>query len=413
MTVPGLSARPLPEAVLERLARLRRLALAAGLAGAILLLLAWVQDPVRFYRAYLWAYTYWLGLSLGSLAVLMVILLAGGSWSLPVRRLTEAGTATLPLMTVLFLPLVPGLGHLYPWVGAEVAAHPLVQAKAAYLNLPSFLLRAGLYLLSWLVLALLLGRWSAGQDQSGDRAADQRLRALSAVGLLAYGLTVTFAGIDWLMSLEPTFWSSVWGMYLAAGQALSALALAVLAAAFLGRHPPIAGVLTPQRVGDLGNLLFTGVMVRGYLAYSQFVVIWAGNLPEEILWYLRRASAGWGSVTVLLVLLHFLVPFLVLLARPLKRSLPALAAVSGLLLVMQGADIFWLVQPAFHPQGLAVHWQHPLALLALGGLWTAVYLGRLPRLPLVPPHDPRLRPGEPQARGPRGASRQRAGVGHG
>ena len=371
------------------LVQLQRRALIAGVPGLLLCLLGVYLDPVQFFRSYLVAYLFWLGIPLGCLAILMIHHLVGGAWGAVIRRVLEAATRTLPLLLVLFVPLLFGLGDLYSWADpVEVAKDPMLQHKSAYLNTPLSLLRLAGYFAIWLVLMYGLNRGSRRQEEAPDWTAEQtvrrHLRRLSGPGLALYGLTVTFAAVDWMMSLEPLWYSTIYGMRVAVAQLLAGLALAIVVTWWLAEREPLAEVLTPDHFQDLGNFLLTFVMAWIYVAFSQYLIIWSGNLPEEILWYQRRGSGSWGWLALFLLLFHFIVPFVLLLARPLKRRAPLLAALAAGLLFVHLVELFWLVMPAFYPAGVHVHWLDIVAPVGVGGLWTALFLWQLKRRSLLP-----------------------------
>lgn len=377
------------------LARLQQRALLTGVAGAILCLVGFFLYPIHFFRAYLLAYLFWLSIALGSLALLMLQNLVRGAWGAVVQRLLEAGSRTLPLMALLFVPLLFGLPTLYSWARPEaVAADEMLQHKSLYLNVPFFALRLVVYVGVWSSLAYLLSRWSLQHDRIDDwvsgRPLRRRLQLLSGPGLVVYGLSATFAAIDWTMSLEPHWFSTIYGIVFIIGHALTALAFAVVALALLADFEPYAGVLTADHFHDLGNLLLTFVMLWAYIAFSQFLIIWSGNLTEEIPWYVHRTQGGWQWVGLLLLVFHFVLPFFLLLSRFSKRNLSILVPVAGVLIVMQWIDLFWLVMPAFYPSGLQVHWLDGVTLLALGGIWITVFVWLLQNRALLPQHDVRL-----------------------
>jgi hypothetical protein len=385
---------------------LRRPALVVGLLGLVASAIGWLLSPARLWPAYLVAYLFWLGLALGCLGIALLQTLTGGVWGLVTRRVLEAAAGTLPLLALLFVPLAFGLPTLYLWARPEaVAADPLLVRKGSYLNVPFFLARAAVYLLGWAALAALLGRWSGEQDRSGAPEQARKLRRLGAGGLPLLGLTVSFAAIDWLMSLEPDWYSTVYGGMVALGALLSAFAFTILVVAALAKRPPLAGLASPSLFNDLGNLLLAFLMLWTYLAYSQFLLIWAGNLHEETPWYLRRLEGGWLWVALALALLGFALPFLLLVFRPLKRSPRLLAGVAGLLLVMRYVDLYWLVKPVFTPPGPRPDWLDLATLLGIGGLWLAAFLRQLSAHPLLPAYDPRL-PG-PYREGRQGQARPR------
>lgn len=366
---------------------------ALGLAGCVA---GWLVAPDQLFGSYLLALQFWLGISLGSLAITMLYHLVGGSWGYPVRRVQEAAGMLLALLALLFLPLpLLGMAALYPWARpAEVAADPLLQAKQPYLNVPFFAGRAALYFAIWIGLAALLNRWSLRQDQSGDPALERRMRDLSRFGLVLYMLTVTFASIDWVMSLEPHWYSTIYGLIYVAGQGLSGFAFAILAAGLLARRSPLAGLDMPARFGDLGGLLLTFVMFWGYVTLSQYLLIWSGNLPEEVTWYVGRSQGGWSWVILAVLGLQFVLPFLLLLARRNKRSVRALTAVAALILAVHLLELFWLIMPPLRPAGLSVYWTDIAAPVGVGGVWVAAFAWLLASRPLLAPHDPRSQPAQ-------------------
>lgn len=377
------------------LVRARLPALAAGVLGLAACAAGALLDPAGTWPSYLFALMFWLGIALGSLAILMLHHLVGGGWGFGVRRLLEAAAMTLPLLLGLFAPLLLGLGYLYAWARpAEVAADAVLQHKRAYLNPAFFTARAALYFAIWIALALLLNRWSLQQDADADpSAAEGRMRNLSRFGLVLYMLTITFAAVDWVMSIEPHWYSTIYGLIYVAGQGLSGFAVAIIAAALLARRGPLASALAPARFADLGGLLLTFVMFWAYITLSQFLLIWSGNLPEEVTWYLRRSQGGWLWLIVAVLALQFVLPFLLLLARDVRRAATALAALAALILCVHLAELFWLVVPPFRPGGLSLGWADLAAPIGVGGVWLAAYawlLGRRPLLPLHRPQPPQL-----------------------
>jgi len=378
---------------LPELGPVRRWALIVGGVGAALSLVGAFIEPAQFFHSYLVAYVYWLGLGVGCLGVVMVYHLTGGGWGVAVRRLLEAGAGTLPYMAVLFVPLLFGLHHLYEWTHAEtVASDPVLSQKAAYLNIPFFVARAAIYFVAWVALAYFLDRWSGQQDRTGDPSLVVRLRKLSGGGIVLWGFVVTFAAFDWVMSLEPHWFSTIFGLLFVAGQGLGALAFVIVAANRLSVRASFAPVLRPTILNDLGNLLLAFVMLWAYLSFSQLLIIWAGNLPEEIPWYLHRIGGGWKYVAMALAAFYFAVPFLVLLGRGNKRQLHRLAIVAAWILAARLVDVFFLVAPEFYKEHLTVHWLDVAAVAGLGGIWLALFTRQLERRPLLAPNDPELAP---------------------
>jgi hypothetical protein len=379
------------ETLAIRFDRIQRRAFVLGMAALILAALDGIRAPDQFFRSYLLAFIFWLGFPLGCAAFLMVHHLTGGFWSLPIRRPLEAGTRTLPLLAALALPLLLGLGRLYSWTHPDlVASDAVLKSKQLYLNLPFFLIRNVIYFAAWWALMRGLNRWSDEQDRTGDPRLALRLENMSGPGLVLYGLTVTFFSIDWIMSLEPHWFSTIFGMIFIVLQVLSALALAIFVAGLLSRYEPLATVITSDRFNDLGNLVLTFVMLWAYLSFSQFLIIWAGDLINEIPWYLTRARGGWATIAVLLVFLSFAIPFVLLLMRPIKRRVETLSALCGALIVITFVDVYWMIAPAFDKAGPRFYLLDFLLPVGIGGIWVASFVAQLRSRPLLPLHDPRF-----------------------
>jgi hypothetical protein len=373
--------------------QIQRRSLIIGVVAGVACAVGAFLDPAQFFRSYLTGYLLWMGISLGCLAILMLQHLSGGAWGFVIRRLLEAATRVFPLLALLFVPLLFGLHQLYPWAdAARVAADPLLQHKAPYLNLTGFVARAVFYFAAWCGASYLLSRWSLEQDQVPRVALRERMQGFSAVGLLLYGLTTTFSAIDWVMSLDPHWYSTIYGMLFMAGGAVAGMALVIAMAALLAKHEPLSGILAPGHFHDLGKLLLAFVMIWAYFAFSQFLIIWSGNLPEEITWYHVRLAGGWRMVGLLLLVFHFLLPFLLLLSRDLKRQGRTLALVAAAVLVMRYVDLYWMVAPSFPEaaDGLRLHWLDVAVPVAVGGLWMAEFLRQLKSRPLVALNDPIL-----------------------
>jgi hypothetical protein len=383
----------------------RRFTTLSAVIGAAALTIALVAGVVGerggFFHAYLVAYTFWLGLGVGSLGVAFVQFLTGGHWGLVARRIFEAGASTLPLMAVLFVPLLFGLPRLYAWARPEdVANDPILQHQALYLNVPLFLVRTVAYLVIWSALALLLRRWSLAQDVSEDaELALVRLQRFSIVATLVLALTVTFAAIDWLMSLDAGWYSTMYPPMVATGFLLLGLAFAIVVVATLAPRSVLGDLVTPGIYNDLGSLLLAFLMLWAYMSYFQYLLIWAGNLTDEIPWYLRRVGGGWLPVALLLGAFGFAVPFVCLLFRPLKRNPRTLAAIASLIMAMLVVNAFWLIEPPFAPGGPTLDWLALAALVGIGGLWLAAFAWQLGRQPLLAARDPRLASALEGARG--------------
>lgn len=371
--------------------RLQRNALIAGVAGLALTAVGYFLSPEQFFRSYLLGFMYWFGIALGSMAILMIHHIAGGAWGAVIRRLLESSIGTIPLLAVLFIPVALGVHHIYEWSHADVVANdPILQSKAAYLNVPFFLVRAVIYFVIWFVVATLLRRWSLQQDGDTDPRIIVRMELMSRGGLVIYGLTVTFAVVDWVMSLEPHWFSTVFGLLLMAGQGLSAFAICIPLAVMLSKRESVARVFGPSQYHDLGNLMLAFTMIWAYLSFSQLIIIWSGNLPEETVWYFTRSEGGWKIVGFALLFLHFAVPFAVLLQKNIKRTGSKLALVALWMLLMRFLDLYWLVAPSLHPQNALPSWLDFTAVIGIGGVWLWFFVGRLAQNPVLAINDPSL-----------------------
>jgi hypothetical protein len=368
-------------------APLQRGALVVGGVGLAACLLGAFLRPAQFFHSWLFAFISLLAFPLGSLALLMLHHLTGGAWGVAIRRTLEAASRTLPLALVMFLPLLVGLTDNYSWArhdgAADAADEHRYAAQEMYYQLPFFLGRAAACFAAWMILVFLFSRWSAEEDRTGDKASAIRARHASGVGLAIYGLTVTVASIDWIMSLDGHWSSTIFGPIVASSQMLPALALAVVAATFLAEKPPLAAMSGPRLWGDLGNLLLAFVMLWTYMAFSQFLLMWAGNLPEEITWYQRRSEGGWVIVVVLLAICAFALPFCFLLLRDVKRNPARLRGVALAILAMSFVHEYWLIAPAFS-ETLTIDWLDVAALAGGGGLWLAMFLWQLQTAPVLP-----------------------------
>jgi hypothetical protein len=365
-------------------------ALLVGLAGLLLSLTGLVLDREQFLRSYLFAYLYGTGMALGCMGILLLHHVVGGKWGMVIRRLLEAGARTLPYMAILLIPVLAGMGTLYIWTRPEAAQDANIQSKAAYLNVPFFIVRAVFYFLVWTFFARRLSDWSAEQDRTGDERLIGKMRSFSAPGLIVFVVTTTFAFVDWIMSLEPHWFSTIYGAMFLVGQVLESFAFIIALLIVLSRRPPLRDYVTTQHFHDLGNLMFAFTVLWAYLSFSQFLIIWAGNLPEEIPWYVRRLSGGWGWVAFTLVLFHFALPFLLLLQRGIKRSPDLLFKVCLLMIVIRLVDVYWVVEPSLYDKQLKVHWMDFVTPLLVGGVWLTLFFWQLKTRPLVPLRDPRL-----------------------
>jgi hypothetical protein len=375
------------------LARLQRWGLVAGFWGLLAGLVGAFLNLDQFFRSWLIGFLFCLGLSMGSLGLLMMQHMSGGQWGMVGRRVFEAASRNVPLVALMFVPLLFGLPRLYTWARPElVQVDHILQMKAPYLNVPFFIGRAVVYFALWGLCAALLTRWSDAQDR-GELAVDPadtvRFRVVSGPGLLIYVVTMTFASVDWIMSLDPHWYSTIFGFILVAGQGLAGFSLVIVVLAMLTRVEPIASYLRPRlHFLDLGKLLLAFVMLWAYFSFSQLLIIWAGNLPEEIPFFYHRFRGGWQYVSLVILLGHFALPFALLLSRDLKRHPNLLAKVAIGILLMRVVDLVWLVEPMFEHGGFPIHWMDLALPIGLVGVWTFLFARNLRSRPLLPLNDP-------------------------
>jgi hypothetical protein len=363
--------------------------------GSVLLLLSfvigWATSWNQLFRSYLFAYVFCIGISLGCIVILCIYHLAGGAWGAVTRRIMEAAIRLLPFFALGFLPIAFGTHSLYEWTHSEVVNNDaILKSKEPYLNVPFFLFRAAVYFIIWNLLAWVFNRLSLKQDQTQDPALRGKLEALGGVGLVLYGLTMTFASVDWMMSLDPHWFSTIFGLLIIAGQVLSAFAFIIAIAAWLSRFPPFSEIIGPEQFHDLGKLLLAFVMIWAYLAFSQYLIIYSGNLPEENRWYINRLQGGWRYAGILLMIGHFALPFILLLSKQLKKNPRILGTVAIGVLVMRLVDLFWLIGPELNAKGFHIHVLDFILPIGLASLFLSLFLNEVKKRPFVVLYDPNL-----------------------
>ena len=370
--------------------RVQRSALFVGLLALLISLAGLFMDPAHFWQSYLFAFIFWAGLALGCLGIFFLHNVVGGNWGVAVRRLVESGLQTLPLILVFAIPLFFALGTLYKWTDAGYRAeHFATGHKAAYLNPTWFIIRTLLYFAIWLFSGLRILKMANEHDRTGDPALFKRIKARSAPALLVFVVTTTLAFIDWIMSLEPDWYSTIYGWMFTVGEVLLTFSFLVAVLVLLSKREPFASFLTRQHYHDIGNLMLAFTMLWAYMSFAQFLIIWAENLPDEIPWYVRRFSGGWGYIAWTIAIFHFFVPFFLLLLRFVKKNPTRLRTLALWIIVMRMLDVFWIVEPAFRQRGLEVYWTDLVALIGLGGVWLAFFIRNLKARPLLASRDPR------------------------
>jgi hypothetical protein len=387
----------------ESVSRLAKSAMAVGVLGVIGCIVGLILNPAEFYRSYLLAFLVVLGLSLGSLGLLMLQHLTGGYWGIVIRRPLEAATRVLWLVLVFAAPLIPGMKYLYSshtvdnqerigWLNPPLRGHEgaLSDLQQKYLTHNFFIVRIAIYFAIWIGLMLLFNHLSRLQDVNReDRALRARFKFWAGPGIILYIFAMTFAAIDWSMSLSPHWASTIYGFLFVAGQAISAMSLMIIIVVLLSYAEPFLHIISKRHLHDLGKLLFAFNMLWAYFSFSQLLIIWAGNQPEEITFYKSRLSGGWGYVAVMVLVLHFFIPFFALLSRDLKRNKALLPKIALWLIAMRCLDLYWLTRPEFTSSALPRLWDLA-ALAGLGGIWLWFFAVNLQQQPLLPLGEPKL-----------------------
>ena len=379
--------------ILPQLKKIQFPAFIVGVLGIIVWAMGLGVGGTRetFFQSYLYAYLFWIGIPLGSFSILLLHHTVGGFWGVAIRRMLESAALTIPLMALLFLPIIIAMPDLYEWSRPEVVAHdPIIQKKVAYLNVPFFIGRTVFYFLFWAGVGWLLVKWSKDQDTSDDPSIVKKFRTIAPISIVVYVLTMTFAAVDWGMSLEPHWFSAIYGGIFIIGQALTTFAFMILMLAVVAKRKPLADLLVTKQFHDLGNLLFAFTILWTYFSLSQFLIMWSGNLPEEAPWYVHRAQPGWNEIAMAIVALQFALPFFLLLQRFMKRKISYLWKVALLIFCLRFVDIFWYIMPAFNENLIDVHWMTYVAPIGFGGIWIGIFIEVLKRRPIVPIHDPLL-----------------------
>ncbi len=377
--------------IVSRLGRIQLIALVVGLVALGITALGAIEQRSQFFFSYFFAFLFWLQLSLGCFMVTMIHALTGGRWGYPTRRFLEAGFMVLPLMLLLFIPIFFGLHELYPWARPQdLASEEVLRERHVYQNPWAYILRVVFFLGVWIWMAWCLRKWSLQQDLTTDAAPTRKARTLSGAGIVIYGLLGTFAFVDWIMSLEKHWYSTMFAVIIIIGQILVAYAFSVLMLTLFKDHEPLNHVVNKTHYHHLGNLLLTFVLFWTYISFGQLLIIYSGDLPHEIDWYLHRIATSWKVVLAALALFHFFLPFFLLLFRGVKRRVAALTVLAGLLFLIHIVDTYWLVMPTFHQGGVRVSWLDVVAPIGVGGLWLAAFLAFLKAAPLLPQHDPGL-----------------------
>ena len=369
--------------LIEQINTIRKRALIAGVVAIAVCAIALFTDPRSFFTSYLVGYTYWWQFAVGGLGLVLLHQLVGGNWGVPVRPILSAATSTMLPLAVLAVPIYLGVDYIFPWTNPEyIHSNHLLEQKTFFLNKPFFVMRAPIYFGIWLFLGFTLNTATKRQMRATGLPNAEGLKFISGIGLLALFLSATFASFDWIMSLDPLWYSTIYGALVIVGGGVSMFALCAAVAALLpfqlkGENNTIYSAARGT-LGDLGTLLLAFIMLWTYFAFSQYLIIWNGDLPEEISWYMIRREHGWAIVSFVIGLFHFVVPFFCLMSREFKETPKLLGGLALGILVMRLVDVFWNIVPSLERTGFQIAWTDPFAVVGIGGLWTAAFLWKLP-----------------------------------
>jgi len=368
------------------------IALIVGIIGIAFSFVGWFSDSSQFYFSYLTAFVFWITIALGGLFFVLLHYLVGANWSVVIRRFGESMMMILPFMAILFIPLLFGLKELYVWMNPEtVATDHLLHGKAGYLNLNFFIIRLVIYFVVWTALAFLLNRYSLEQNEKPSPDQIKKMRAISAPGMILFALTLTFASFDWLMSLDAHWYSTIFGVYIFSGSFLALVSIVTFKIIRLQSNGVLVDAITKEHFHDLGKLMFAFVIFWGYMAFSQYFLIWYGNIPEETIWFLHRWQDSWKTISLVIVFGHFVIPFFVLFPQTIKKNKIAMSIVSIWILIMHWVDIYWIVMPTLHHHGFYFSWIDVASMVGIGGLFMFLFWRNFTSHPLVPVGDPGLK----------------------
>ena len=371
--------------------KIKKIAFIAGVAGLIFTAAGLFDNQSQFFYSYLNAYLFWITVSLGGLFFIMLHHLTGSEWSIVLRRIMETVASTIPVMALLFIPVIWGMYDLYHWSHEDaVVSDVLLQKKSAYLNPAFFIIRAVFYFAIWSLLSLLLYKTSLAQDNAFDNNQVTKMRKVSAPGMVAFALTITFAGFDWAMSLDAHWYSTIFGVYIFGGSFLAILCFLVVFGLFLRKRNILDNTITVEHYHDIGKFLFGFIIFWGYIGFSQYFLIWYANIPEETIWYLHRWEGSWKYITMILVFAHFLIPFIALMPRFVKRNLSLMRFIALWILVMHWLDIYWLVIPNLHHHSVHFSWMDLTATFGIGGIFFWYFWTKFSANATVPVNDPNL-----------------------
>ena len=371
--------------------KLGTVALVIGIIGLLASGGAWMVDSTRFFHAWLTSFVFWLSLALAGLFFTMLHYLTAAHWSVVLRRISEALMMQLPWLILAFVPILFGMHDLFHWSHADVMAHDeALAAKSGYLNIAFFAIRAVAFFAVWSIFALVLRKRSLAQDAKPDVDHIAGLRRTAGGGMLLFAVTVTYASFDWLMSLQPHWYSTIFGVYYFGGLFLSGVSLMAVVCWVLRSNGALKNTISVEHYHDLGKLMFAFTIFWAYIGFSQYFLIWYGNIPEETAWFLSRWQGTWKPVSLILVFGHFVIPFIVMIFQRVKRQIPLLGTVAIWYLIMHWVDLYWMVYPSYQPEGASLSWIEFAPMIGLGGVFIALFWRSFTKHPTVPTGDPWL-----------------------
>ena len=362
--------------------------------GGLLLLVSiaggLATDKDQFFFSWLTGFAYVTTITLGLLFFTLIQHVVAARWSVVVRRLAEAAIANIPLLIVYFIPVLMGMHSLYHWTHEDVATDAILAAKSPYLNVPFFLIRAAIFLGAWTIIGQFFFKNSVRQDTEGGHELTLKMRRIAAPSLFVFALTLTFSGIDWFMSLDPHWYSTIFGPYMFAGSAVSSFSMLVFLTRRVQANGGLLHSVNQEHFHDLGKLMFAFTVFWTYIGFSQYFLIWYSNIPEETIWFLHRWNSGWKTISLMLPVCHFVIPFVALLSRYPKRNPAFLTVMAVWILVMHYVDMYWLIMPTHHPENPHFHWLDITTVLGMVGVWYGLWAWRLTRVAVLPVQDPLL-----------------------
>ncbi|MFH2036912.1 MAG: hypothetical protein ABIJ45_10955 [Candidatus Zixiibacteriota bacterium] len=363
-----------------------------GIIGLVLSAIGWFTDATQFYFSYLTSFVFWISIAWGGLFFVMLHHLVNAKWSIVIRRFGESLMLIIPFMLLFFIPILFGMKDLFQWNNPEiVAGDHLLQGKAGYLNQTFFIIRLVAYFIIWSGLAYLLNKFSMQQNKKSSFDQTKKWRIISAPGMILFAVTLTLASFDWLMSLDAHWYSTIFGVYIFSGAFLAMLSLTVFIIIRLQSQGVLTNEITGEHFHDLGKLMFAFTIFWGYMAFSQYFLMWYGNIPEETVWFLHRWEGSWRTVTFLIVFGHFCLPFFVLFPQTIKRNKTIMSIIAIWILLMRWVDLHWIIMPTLYHHGVHLSWIDGVTMIGMGGIFLFLFWRIFAAHPIIPVQDPHLK----------------------